>query len=461
MARTSSDSAVSGASLFKSLHDQFKNVSDFRNPVLIDIPIEDFFMAGVSIFALKFPSLLQFDEQMRIKKGRSNLSTLFNISKIPSDTQMRSVLDRYPNETFRPMFKSLFEKARRARVLDDFQIWESTYCLAVDGSGYFYSDSVHCENCQEKKQKATGEKSFYHQMLAASLVHPDQKVVIPVCPVAIQRQDGSTKNDCEQNAMKRLIRQFREDHPKLKVIVLTDALHSTLPCLSLLRSFEMGFILGVKPGSHEKLFAGADKREGSGEVHHFEEQEEIGDKIKKTRTRHYRFTNGILLNNQSSEQSVNFLEFWETIQWVDQWGELQEEKVHMSWITDYSLYESSARQIARAGRTRWKIENETFNTLKNQGYHFEHNFGHGFKNLASNMAHLMLLAFLVDQLQELKCPVFLSALRQVFERKSRLWEKLRAIYEFFPIQFESWTEFLQFFVDPRPWTEHLDPNVHI
>lgn len=258
--------------------------------------------------------------------------------------------------------------------------------------------------------------------------------------------------------MKRFIRQFREDHPKLKVVLLTDALHTTLPSLDLLKVHDMGFILAVKPGSHEKLFDGLDRLEASGQVHHFEDQEEIGDKIKKTRTRHYRFTNGVLLNHQSAKHSVNFIEFWETLQWVDQWGSLQEQKVHMSWITDYSLYESSARQVVKAARTRWKIENETFNTLKNQGYNFEHNFGHGNKNLSSNMAHLMLLAFLVDQLQELKCGVFQKALEGVFQRRSRLWERLKIIYEFIPIQFESWTQFLEFFIDPTPWAGHLNTS---
>lgn len=122
MARTSSGPSLSGASLFQGLHDQFKNVPDHRNPLLVQIPIEDFFMAGFAIYALKFPSLLQFDEQMRVKRGRSNLSTLFHISRIPSDTHMRTVIDEHPNGVFRPMFKSIFEKARRANALSSFQI---------------------------------------------------------------------------------------------------------------------------------------------------------------------------------------------------------------------------------------------------------------------------------------------------------------------------------------------------
>ena len=67
-------------------------------------------------------------------------------------------------------------------------------------------------------------------------------------------------------------------------------------------------------------------------------------------------------------------------------------------------------KIMRGGRARWKIENETFNTLKNQGYNFEHNYGHGNQNLCTNFAILMFLAFAIDQIQKLCCNVFQKAL---------------------------------------------------
>lgn len=454
MAWTSASNAavnsLSGTELFKVACSHFKKVPDFRDPLRIEIPIEDFFMSGLAIFSLKIPSLLQFEEEMRKQRSFSNLKKLFYVSRVPSDTRMREVIDEYGNDVFRPLFKAIFERAQRAKVLKDFDLWDNTYGLAVDGTGYFSSDSVHCENCLEKKQRGSDEATFHHQMLAGAIVHPDQKCVIPVCPQSIQQQDGNTKNDCEQNAMKRFLLAFREDHPKLKTVLLTDALHATLPCLELLSKLEIDFVLNVKPGSHEKLFGGVDQRETKGTVHHFSDEETVGDKVKKKVTRQYRFTNGILLNHQSTTKLVNFLEYWETTQWVQK-GKLKEERVHFSWVTNYSLYESSCRQIVRAGRTRWKIENETFNSLKNQGYEFEHNFGHGYKNLSSNFAHLMFLAFLIDQLQELRCRVFQAALKSVFDRRSRLWVKLKSVYEFMPIEFDNWHEFLSFFNDPSPW----------
>jgi hypothetical protein len=86
--------------------------------------------------------------------------------------------------------------------------------------------------------------------------------------------------------------------------------------------------------------------------------------------------------------------------------------------------------LMRGARARWKIENETFNTLKNQGYHFEHNYGHGEQHLSVVLALLMMLAFLVDQAQQLCSDLF----RQVWDKlgsKRLLWERLGSFFHVF------------------------------
>ena len=74
----------------------------------------------------------------------------------------------------------------------------------------------------------------------------------------------------------------------------------------------------------------------------------------------------------------------------------------------------------RAGRARWKIENETFNTLKNQGYCFEHNFGHGKKNLSTVFA--LMLAFLLNS------DVASWQAQMEARRSSYFWEKVRGLF---------------------------------
>ncbi len=103
-----------------------------------------------------------------------------------------------------------------------------------------------------------------------------------------------------------------------------------------------------------------------------------------------------------------------------------------TWVTDLSVTTANVRQLARAGRARWRIENETFNTLKNQGYHFEHNFGHGEHNLSVVLAHLMLAAFLIDQVQQRCNPLFQAALKNKGARCA-VWEGMRHLFASFEV----------------------------
>ncbi len=82
-------------------------------------------------------------------------------------------------------------------------------------------------------------------------------------------------------------------------------------------------------------------------------------------------------------------------------------------ITYIEVSEQTVRDIVKGGRARWKIENETFNTLKNQGYNFEHNYGHGNQNLSNVLAGLMLLAFMIDQCLESLSVEFKKAVAKV------------------------------------------------
>ena len=116
------------------------------------------------------------------------------------------------------------------------------------------------------------------------------------------------------------------------------------------------------------------------------------------------------------------LDYWE----ISPDGSVQ----RFSWITDLETNEDSVWYIMRGGRARWKIENETFNTLKNQGYQFEHNFGHGKKHLSVVFALLMMLAFLVDQVQQ-SCDGLFQAVWAKMGTKRRLWERVRSLFHDF------------------------------
>jgi hypothetical protein len=81
--------------------------------------------------------------------------------------------------------------------------------------------------------------------------------------------------------------------------------------------------------------------------------------------------------------------------------------------------------LVKGGRSRWKIENETFNTLKNQGYHIEHNFGHGQQNLSMIFFTLNLSAFYVHQILELTDRLYHTVRYSKFTSRKEYWNQLR------------------------------------
>lgn len=133
----------------------------------------------------------------------------------------------------------------------------------------------------------------------------------------------------------------------------------------------------------------------------------------------YSYLNNVPLNYAHPEVRVNIL----VCKITDKKGKTKQ----FSWVTDIILNHKNLKEIMLTGRSRWKIENETFNTLKNQGYHFEHNYGHGKKYLSTVMAYLMLLAFHNDQIIQ-RCNRTLQGIWKMTKTKSRLWATLRVLF---------------------------------
>ncbi len=284
--------------------------------------------------------------------------------------------------------------------------------MALDGTGYFSSKTMHCASCLHKIHR-NGSRTYSHQRLGAALIHPDVRAVIPLMPEPIVKQDGTAKNDGERNAAKRFLVKLRQDHPHLKFIVTEDSLSSNAPHIETLHAHGLHSILGVQEGDHASLFQQVQAAEHIGRVTSYERHDRAAGLVPR-----FRFVNDVPLNESNAEIRVNFIEYWE----------IGGDKIqHFSWVTDLRVSQRNVYHLMRGGRARWKIENETFNTLKNQGYNFEHNYGHGEQHLSVGFAVVMMLAFLVDQTQQLCCALF-QAVWVKLGSKRMLWERMRALF---------------------------------
>jgi hypothetical protein len=214
--------------------------------------------------------------------------------------------------------------------------------------------------------------------------------------------------------------KFRQDHPHLRVIATLDALYANAPVIRDLRAALIPWIIRVKSEGSAFLFDQVRQLAEQGLTQEFEA---VGSDVVHRR---YRLAWNVPLNESNPDVRVDFLDVWEAGSPGDQ--------RRFTFILDplLGLCGERAERWMWAGRSRWRIENETFNTLKNQGYHFEHNYGHGHQNLSVVLPMLMMLAFLVDQTQQLCCPQFAAAWETCISKRA-LWERMREIFHQFKV----------------------------
>lgn len=397
----------------KILDEAFQQITEHRKSNT-RYGLSNVLKATFAMFSLKAPSLLNFKKQS--DPEANNLRDIYRLrEKIPSDSQMRAsaTLDPVQPDPLRALFRTLFQQLKRVGVLRDYYYWGKLVIVSLDGVEHFCSTKIHCAHCTTRTHR-NGQTSYQHAGLAAVLVHPAHSEVFPLDFEPILKADGAQKNDCERNATKRLCAALEEAYPELELLVVEDALHATGPHLRQITGDGWKYVINVKPDSHESLFKQFAGREARGDVGRLTQR--TPDDVQHR----YTWTSQLCLNESALDVQVNFLRYEE----ISPGGEVRT----WTWVTNLPLTTRTVERVMRAGRSRWKIENERFNTLKNQGYHFEHNYGHGTQNLATNLALLMFVAFLVDQIQQRCCHTF-QRLRQGLGSKTKLWEALRSAFQ--------------------------------
>ena len=209
---------------------------------------------------------------------------------------MREILDPVAPEDLRPAFRRVHRELQRQKALAKYQFLGG-YLMSVDGTGQFSSTQIKCDECCSRTLR-NGTEQYYHQLLAAVIVHPELKTVLPLFPEAITRQDGESKNDCERNAAKRLLPAIRAAFPKLQLIVLEDSLAANAPHLRLLHELHMSYIIVVKETDHAYLKAVVDTPMRSGQGRTIELRED-------DTTRQFHYVNQVPLNQSNPELLVN------------------------------------------------------------------------------------------------------------------------------------------------------------
>ena len=377
------------------------------------------------MFYLQDPSLLEFQRRFEDEVQSNNLASVFGVEEIPSDTQLRDIIDEHEYEGVRAVFPAFIRRMQRSKELERYRFYQGKYLLTVDAAEYFNSEQVSCEHCLHR-HRSSGAVEHYHQALQPAIVHPQLREVLPLAPEFIRQQDGPKKQDCEQNAAKRVTKRLRREYPKLPFIVVGDALYAGAEMMRRLVEKRCSFLLVVKPGKHKYLFDEIERLREAGMLERLERVD------RKGRRYIYEWSNEMAFGAEAKSPQVNFLSL--TI--VDAKGKTT---FRGSWVSDMPVDADNVEHLVRGARARWKIENEGFNTLKNHGYHLEHNFGHGRRHLSEALFVVNLIAFFAHQIFQLVDSWYQRA-RAGFSSRREFWNCIRSMFRLF--LFAHWDDVL-------------------
>jgi DDE_Tnp_1-associated len=417
----------------------FGEVEDPRAPDQLRYPLHDTLMSGFAVMFFQHPSLLQFQRAMEQKRRRCNLQTIFRVHEVPSDTQMREILDRVEPDLLRGVLPQLWEKVRRAgwglrftTTLPSGHQPGTYYTVALDGSEYFRSTKVHCPHCL-RQPDPQGRMHYSHKIVGATVVRAGSHQVLPLDVEEVRNATAeSAPQDCELTAGKRLIARLRQEHPQMALIVIGDDLYSHVPFLEQLQQLRQHYVLVAKPSSHPTLLAAVAAAEGT-------EQSQTGQWTEGSGARQQTYTYRVVCPVPLALESpmrVTYVEVWEH----SASGQLL---YHNSWITDLDVDAATVAVVTQIGRTRWKIENEQFNVHKNHGYELTHNYGHGQQSLSMVFYLLNLLAYVTHGVLALGDRLYQRCRMQ--ESRRELWNALRVLVN--TVLVESWRHLLQVYLE--------------
>ena len=395
--------------------------------------MEDAALSAFSVFLTQSPSLLDYQRRMQRRLGRNNAQSLFGVHQIPSDNQIRNLLDSVPPETLFPVFAEISDGLYHRGYLQPFQSIFNTFLVTFDGTEYFSSQKLGCDHCSHRTL-SNGTSLHYHVALTPVIVAPGQETVVPLAPEFVCPQDGHDNQDCELAAARRWLEAWGGYYAPWGITLLGDDLYCHHPFCQAVRHHGFHFLFVCRPESHPTLYEWVADFDRLGHVRTIVKTRWTG---KERLIDTYRYVHQVPLRDSDDALLVNWCELTTTT--------TTGKVVYTNaWVTSHPITDATVVALVAAGRSRWKIENENNNVLKTKGYHFEHNYGHGRHHLSAVLATMILLAYLCHTVLDWMDERY-RAVRAILPSRRTFFEHLRALLQYLP--FDGWDQLMAFMLE--------------
>ncbi|MGH2416117.1 MAG: hypothetical protein ACRDEA_20990 [Microcystaceae cyanobacterium] len=257
---------LSFASLLGYLNTAIATIKDPRQPSNgTKYTVKDALLSAFSAFFMQCESFLEHQRHMQTQRGRDNAQTLFEVEQIPTDNQIRNILDEIAASILFPIFNWVYQSLQAGGYLKSYECLGGHLLVALDGSEYFSSEKVNCPHCSHRTHK-NGQVSYFHRAIRPVIVAPAHENVFALAPEFITPQDGHEKQDCEQAAAKRWLKAHALEFQDIEVTLLGDDLYSRQPLCEMSLEQGFNFIFTCVPQSHPALYDWLDYLALNGEV---------------------------------------------------------------------------------------------------------------------------------------------------------------------------------------------------
>ena len=346
---------------FKDLNKKLANIKDERNQSYTtyepDIILFTVIMKNVSGIVSMNKMTNDFNDAVSIE----NFATVLgyeSLEEIPHYDTINNFLKRLEVVELEKIRDYMIRELFKKRSLEKYRLLDKYWCIAIDGSQLFSFKERHCEHClkKEHRNKDTGEVesvTYYHTVLEAKLVLGN--MVFSILTEFVENENESvSKQDCEINAAKRLMKKLKYKFRKLNICLLGDSLYSCDSIYELCGECKWKFIFRFKEGRAKTLW----------------EEIQAIKKIEDDKST----TNLTYINEISyKKRLISAVDFIETKDETSEDMNTNDKRPkNFVFVTNINLTKRNVLKIVAAGRSRWKIENQGFNNQKNIRYNIEH-----------------------------------------------------------------------------------------
>jgi len=350
--------------------------------------------ACLAMFLFKFESRNQYNNRRKKTQFRINYEKLFKLP-MPHGDSVHNVIELLNEDQVEHLKQQMVRTLLKRKVFHKSRYRNKWFRIAIDASGVVSFDHPHCQQCLTSTSKK-GKVTYSHNILDARLVTPNG-FSISLASVWIENPKGDyDKQDCERKAFSRLAGKLKKAFPRLPIIILADGLYPYEGFFAQCKENGWAFSTTFKDGCLPSIW------------------KDVHDSKRLQSTNRRNFTIRVSEQRKKSQEyswvthidyrghALNWLECRETVTLTEkdrQGKDIERSETSVfTHITNLPVNHDNVIKTSETGRLRWKIENEGFNTLKNNGYGMQHKWSRKSYRGLKNYYQFMQMGYLINQL---------------------------------------------------------------